>query len=129
MKDEEEKMLAREEAEARMEIISEHVKDAKKDRFCMSDAFNGLASTIPDTERIMEAGADRTYAEFNVDVFDQTFHGFQAIIDRFGCGAAGVQALKGVISYYSMILEVAEKHVKFCEEKLKQDTDKLNKMM
>jgi hypothetical protein len=88
----------------------------------------------------MKAGADRTYAEFNIAVFDQTYNGFQAIIDRFGCGAAGVQALKGVIDYYSQILEAAEKHGTFCEDqgaflkdledKLKQDdTDRLNKML
>ncbi len=136
MKDEDEELqdeeakLNREEAEERMEIVSEHLKELGRGRFCMADAFDGLASTMPTTpEQIMERGADRTFAEFNIDVFDQTFHGFQAIIDRFGCGAAGVQALKGVISYYSMILEVAEKHEKFCEDKLKRDTDKLNKLL
>ncbi len=134
---EKEEKLNREEDELRMEIIGEHVN---KDHFCLSDAFNGLASTIPPVEGIMESGADRTYAEFNIAVFDQTFHGFQAILARFGCGAAGVQALKGTIDYYSLILEVAEKHEKFCEDKgsfseylegkLKQDDeDKLNKML
>jgi hypothetical protein len=104
-------------------------KHPESNVFCLAAAVTELGQQIPPKEVLIASGIDEDAADFNIDVFDEAFIGFQSIVDRFGCAEDGVEALQGIVMYYQKVIEVAEKHEKFCEEKLQEDTHKLNKLL
>ncbi len=105
-----------------------HVPSAENDVFCLASAFTELGQSIPDAETLIASGMDENTAAFNIVVFDEAFNGFQSIVDRFGCSSDGIEALKGIVTYYTKVIEEADAHTSFCEEKLQNDSEDLDKL-
>jgi hypothetical protein len=104
--------------------------NGEDDVFCLAAAVTEMGAGIPSVEMLVEHDLmEEEDAVFNVAVFDEAFIGFQSIVDRFGCSSDGVAALKGVITYYSKMADEADKHERKCEDKLRDDSERLDKLI